>query len=279
LLFAAPVEVSRLSLHGMQSNPCALAVVILSKTLESLMTLHLAHRRSGAFRCWVNRSLLVLVGFVLFLGASSLKAQQQRKQRPANPAFAKVEDNPKLPRVLLLGDSISIGYTVPVREALKGKANVHRAPANCGPTTRGLENIDAWIGDSEWDVIHFNWGLHDLKFIDGKRQVPLEKYKTNLRRLVERLEKTGATLIWCSTTPVPDGVSPPRTNDDVLAYNAAAAAIMKQHDIATDDLYAFAQPQLEKIQRKANVHFSPEGSNVLGKEVARQIQQALSKKN
>jgi lysophospholipase L1-like esterase len=243
------------------------------------MKLHLADRKSDAFRYLIGRSFLVLVGFVLFFGPSPLKSQQPRKTRPANPAFGKVEDNPKLPRVLLLGDSISIGYTVPVRDALTGKANVHRAPANCGPTTRGLENIDAWLGDGDWDVIHFNWGLHDLKFIDGKRQVPLEQYKKNLRKLVERLKKTGATLVWCSTTPVPEGVSPPRTNEDVLAYNAAAAAIMKENDIATDDLYAFSQPRLEKIQRKANVHFSPEGSRVLGKEVARQIQQALTKKN
>jgi len=243
------------------------------------MMLRFIGQHSRDFRCLAGRLFIVLVGFVLLLGSSSLKAQQPRNQRPSNRAFGKVEDDPKLPRVLLLGDSISIGYTVPVREALKGKANVHRAPANCGPTTRGLESIVAWLGDGDWDVIHFNWGLHDLKFIDGKRQVPLEEYKKNLRQLVERLEKTGATLIWCSTTPVPEGVSPPRTNEDVLAYNAAAAAIMKQHDIATDDLYAFARPRLAKIQREANVHFSPEGSRVLGKEVARQIQQALTKKN
>jgi hypothetical protein len=66
-----------------------------------------------------------------------------------------------LPRVLLIGDSISMGYTLDVRELLKGKANVHRIPTNGGPTTNGLKNIKAWLGDSKWDVIHFNWGLHD----------------------------------------------------------------------------------------------------------------------
>ena len=70
--------------------------------------------------------------------------------------FHPVKDDPALPRVLLIGDSISIGYTVPVRAALAGKANVHRPRTNCGPTSRGVENIDAWLGDEQWDVIHFN---------------------------------------------------------------------------------------------------------------------------
>ena len=53
----------------------------------------------------------------------------------------------------------------PTRKALAGKANVHRAPTNCGPTIRGLEGLDQWLGDGRWDVIHFNWGLHDLKYM------------------------------------------------------------------------------------------------------------------
>ena len=207
------------------------------------------------------------------------QAQGAKKpaRRPANPAFAAPKDDPKLPRVLLLGDSISIGYTVPVREALAGKANVHRPKANCGPTSRGVENIDAWLGDGNWDVIHFNWGLHDLKKIDGEHQVPIGEYEKNLAKLVERLEQTGAKLIWCSTTPVPKGCSPPRENEDVLAYNAAAKKIMDARGIAIDDLYAFALPKLDKIQIPANVHFTADGSKVLAEQVARSILEALNK--
>ena len=182
-------------------------------------------------------------------------------------------DNPALPRVLLLGDSISIGYTLPTREALAGKANVHRAPTNCGPTTRGITQLDRWLGDGRWDVIHFNFGLHDLKQIDGKHQVPIDQYERNLREIVARLKKTGARLIWCSTTPVPapgtDG--PPRKSDDVVAYNAAAKKVMDENGIPIDDLYAFALPQLDKIQRPNNVHFTAQGSAVLAQQVAASI--------
>ncbi len=219
-------------------------------------------------------SLLFLAAVAVSANAQQSKAVKpaaKQAKRPANPAFAKVADDPALPRVLLIGDSISIGYTAAVRKELEGKANVHRIPTNGGPTTRGLEQIDSWLGDSKWDVIHFNWGLHDLKFIDGKRQVSLEDYERNLTKLVARLKKTGATLIWCSTTPVPEGTNPPRTDKDVLAYNAVAKKIMEANQIATDDLYAFAAPRLKEIQRPANVHFTPQGSAVLAKQVAKSI--------
>lgn len=62
--------------------------------------------------------------------------------------------------MFLIGDSISVGYTLAVRSELKGKANVHRPPTNCGPTTKGLEQLDAWLAtggkDKKWDVIDFN---------------------------------------------------------------------------------------------------------------------------
>jgi acyl-CoA thioesterase-1 len=225
-------------------------------------------------------ALLAALTLAVFLSATAQSAQEKktpRRKRPPNPAFAPVTDDPALPRVLLIGDSISIGYTVATREALDGKANVHRAPVNCGPTSRGLEGIDAWLGDGRWDVIHFNWGLHDLKRIEGKHQVPIEAYEKNLRRLVGRLKKTGATLIWCSTTPVPEGCTPPRSDEDTLAYNAVAKKIMDEKKIAVNDLYAFALPKLTKIQQPANVHFTREGSAVLAGQVAAAILEALEK--
>lgn len=196
-----------------------------------------------------------------------------------NPAFDKVVDDPALPRVLLIGDSISIGYTVPVREMLKGVANVHRIPENGGPTIRGLENIKTWLGDGKWDVIHFNWGLHDLKYMeDGNHQVPLEQYKKNLTQLVKILKSTPAKLIWCSTTPVPEGdVSPKRVPGDVADYNAAAKQIMAENKIPIDDLYAYALPRLKEIQQPVNVHFTGEGSKTLARQVVKSIKAALDK--
>jgi len=195
-----------------------------------------------------------------------------------NPVFADPEDKPNLPNVLLIGDSISIGYTLPVRELLKGKADVFRIPENGGPTTHGLEKIDVWLGTNKWDVIHFNWGLHDLKFMeDGRRQVGFDEYERNLEKLVERLKQTGAKLIWCSTTPLPPGkLSPLRKPGDDIAYNIVARRIMENHGVAINDLYAFALPRMKEIQQAANVHYTREGSEVLAKAVAFSIRTALS---
>ena len=111
--------------------------------------------------------------------------------------LAPIIDVPGLPRVLLIGDSISLGYTLDVRELLSGKANVHRPPANCGSTAMGVQNLDAWLGDGKWDVIHFNWGLWDInRRVNGKRNVDGEigateqEYAERLEELVVRLKKT-----------------------------------------------------------------------------------------
>ena len=91
---------------------------------------------------------------VILLGLLALPIGAQ-----VNPAYAEIDDTPGLPRVLLIGDSISVGYTLPTRELLDGIANVHRLPENGGPTIRGLEKLESWLGECEWDVIHFNFGL------------------------------------------------------------------------------------------------------------------------
>jgi acyl-CoA thioesterase-1 len=205
-----------------------------------------------------------------------LAAPTTAQDGPTNPAFDPVEDDPSLPRVLLLGDSISIGYTPAVREFLAGKANVHRAMTNCGPTTKGLAELDVWLGDKSWDVIHFNFGLHDLKYMDpsgnlvpvdqGRQQVSLDDYRKNLQELVQRLRATGATLIWASTTPVPMGAQG-RVADDAFLYNAVAAEVMHaggEEPIAINDLHGVAFERLERILQTAKVHFTDEVSRLLG---------------
>ena len=121
------------------------------------------------------RIALTLVFRAAFLASPALAQEPKAKAKKAvpNPAYAPVEDVAGLPRVLIIGDSISIGYHVPLREALKGKANVHRPATNCGPTTRGVEQIEQWLGSDnsekgKWDVIHFNFGLHDVRHFDDQ---------------------------------------------------------------------------------------------------------------
>jgi acyl-CoA thioesterase-1 len=197
----------------------------------------------------------------------------------ANPAMAAVTDNAQLPRVLLIGDSISVGYTLPTRELLAGVANVHRIPENGGPTTNGLAQIDAWLGKEKWDVIHFNWGLHDLKLVaTNQHMVPVAEYEKNLEQLVRRLKQTKAKLVWASITPVPDGkLNPWRDADDEVEYNVAARRVMMKHNVEINYLHTFARERAKHGQIPQNVHFTPEGSKALAGQVAATIRAALAK--
>lgn len=194
-----------------------------------------------------------------------------------DPAFRFVRDDPRLPRVLLMGDSISVYYTPYVREALAGKANVHRIPDNGGDTKSGLKNMDGWLGTSRWDVIHFNFGLHDLKRLtngqydaQGEQVTPPDAYAANLEQITDQLRRTKARLIWASTTPVPEGSAGRRKGDEVI-FNVAAAKVMAKRHVTINDLYSLAEPCLKEMQNPNDVHFRDQGSALLGRRVAEAI--------
>ena len=198
------------------------------------------------------------------LGSFYLPLHKRDKIAGKSNAWDFVKDDPKLPRILLIGDSVSRGYTQPVRAVLAGKANVHRAPANCGATTSGLKNLDAWLGEGKWDVIHFNFGIHD-------RATPAADYAKRLEEIVERLQKTGAKIIWASTTPIPDNPAQKQTAASIVDKNKIAAEIMSKHGIPTDDLFAAITPHLAKLQNPNDVHFNGEGYDFLGAKVSEAI--------
>lgn len=192
---------------------------------------------------------------------------------------------PKLPKVLIIGDSISMGYTKYVQDILKGKAYVQRPTnskgqsINCQGTIYGVKHIDEWISKIKWDIIHFNFGLHDLKHIDPvtgnnsqnpdhPQQANIKTYRKNLTEITKKLIKTKAKLIFATTTPFPEQPSGPfRSADQPEKYNKVALEIMKQYEISINDLYAFALPRLEELQKPQNVHFTIQGSKVLAKKV------------
>jgi lysophospholipase L1-like esterase len=223
---------------------------------------------------------------VILMFAAAAPAAE--KAKASGPAAAPAKADPNLPRVLIIGDSISIGYTDPVRKRLDGKANVFRIPANGSHTGTGLEKLGEWLGKEKWDVIHFNWGLHDIvrwktddkgtKVRDkaaGTLAITPEDYGKNLTELVKRMKATGARLIWASTTPVPDGESG-RVRGDEVKYNAIAEKIMKEQGVAVDDLYTAILPHVQEMAAGAgNVHFNAKGYDFLADRVAESILAAL----
>ncbi len=224
-----------------------------------------------------------LVAFVCLL-TCGLARPQTEEAEAADPAAD------RLPRVLIIGDSISIAYTKPVVTLLEGKADVRRVPTNAGHTGKGLEHLPKWLAvdGGDWDVIHFNWGLHDLCYrnpsaktqgkrdkVKGKITHTPEQYRENLEKIVAILKATDAKLIWASTTPVPEGEAGRKVGDD-LVYNKIAAEVMEENDIPTNDLHALMLPHMKtKTTAPGNVHFTAEGSQILAKQVAEEIEKAL----
>lgn len=205
-----------------------------------------------------------------------------------------LDADPALPNVLILGDSISIGYTLPVRKELSGKANVFRPvnedgtkAENCQGTTLGVQEIDRWLAGQKWDVIQFNWGLHDLKHVrpengrnstsfDDPQQADAETYQKNLTELVAKLKATGAKLVFATTTPFPDSPKgPARLPADAKVYNEIALEIMKANDIQVNDLYKLCESRLDELQHPKNVHFRKTGNTVLSKAVIETVLQTL----
>jgi lysophospholipase L1-like esterase len=192
------------------------------------------------------------------------------------------------PNVLIIGDSISLGYTPGVIALMKDDANVSHNPGNAQHTGTGLQKLDAWLGDTKWDVIHFNWGLWDLCYRDreskvqgrrdkvrGKLTTSLEEYERNLDRLVTRLRKTSAVLIWANTTLVPEGEAGRKRGDDLI-YNAVAARVMKKHAVVFDDLNTLTRTFApEQFTKPGDVHYTPEGYQQIANQVADSIRAAL----
>jgi acyl-CoA thioesterase-1 len=190
-------------------------------------------------------------------------------------------NEPGLPNLLVLGDSIAGQYSTFLREKLLHRANVRVGgtaydahPDWAAVVRREVTEREAEIGRS-FDLIQFNWGLHALKWAQGTdysmrfkegytRCVPLERYGAELEKLILELKRTGRRLVWATTTPPNNGSEP----DDAIAYNAVALAIIQRHGIAVNDLHAFVVQHRLPQNEPRNCHFPRSSSERLGHRVA-----------
>jgi acyl-CoA thioesterase-1 len=202
----------------------------------------------------------------------------------------KVQDDPSLPRALVIGDSISEHFHPHLAAALRGKVNIHRIPVNAWRSTFGVAQIHRWLGPywikgHHWDAIQFNYGLHDLRgtrWIAGgsrhvwtdKPRVPLWQYRKNLEYIISQLKRTGARLIWATITPVTYD-SRGRKKGDEAAYNKVALKIMKKHGIQINGLWQACQGNFPGKWGNDPIHPGGEGPEVLGRLTARSILKTL----
>jgi lysophospholipase L1-like esterase/dienelactone hydrolase len=195
---------------------------------------------------------------------------------------------PELPKVLLMGDSIRLGYAPGVAKKLEGIAEIVSPKENGGDTANTLKLLDQWLEAGKPVVVHFNCGLHDLKFAkkDKKHQVPLEEYEKNLKAIVERLRKATPHIVFATTTPIIDDRHATRKADfdrfdkDVKAYNERAVKVMLELGVPVDDLNRIVQDgDPSEMLGKDGTHYTKEGSERLAAGVADCVRRQLRLKN
>lgn len=191
---------------------------------------------------------------------------------------------PQLPTVVLVGDSIRLGYAPLVAKRLAGKARIVSPAPNGGDSANVLANLDQWVTREKPLLVHLNCGLHDLKLDKktGRHQVELSQYEPNLREIVRRVRAGGSTLVFANTTPIVDarharrGAGFDRTEADVQRYNAAAERVMREQDVTVHDLHWLVQRRAAgKLLGGDGTHFTPAANEVLADAVADCINRQL----
>ena len=189
-----------------------------------------------------------------------------------------------LPLIVLIGDSIRMGYQDHVVSQLAGRAEVWAPEPNGGDSRNVLAHLDQWALSRQPDIVHVNCGLHDLKRAFGaESEVSLAEYERNVRQILQRLQRElNGAVVWAATTPVDEtwhhqNKGFDRLEADVEAYNAAARAVAEDLGVPIDDLFAVVQREGKtRLLTQDGVHFTTEGSQLLGRAVAECIWEHLS---
>ena len=177
-----------------------------------------------------------------------------------------------------------MGYQDHVISQLEGRAEVWAPEQNGGDSRNVLAHLDQWVLARQPDLVHVNCGLHDLKRTFGaESEVPLAEYEGNVRQILQRLQRElNGAVVWAITTPVDEtwhhqNKGFDRLEADVEAYNAAARAVAEDLGVPIDDLFAVVQREGKaRLLTQDGVHFTAEGSQLLGRVVAECIWGHLS---
>ena len=210
----------------------------------------------------------------------------------------------ELPNVLILGDSISIGYTPYVKAKLEGVANVSRPACNCGPSQFYLANMKDWVGTNHWDVIHVNFGIWDNHYLKGpsdgmglywgrevtnslpalakgtairdlgfRIRTPASEYVRNLRTILGFLKTHADKVVFGLTTPLQGWQGDDRLGR-IRVYNELAEDVCSELGVGVADLYSVAERNLDK--QTDGCHFNGEGYALLADAVVRAIRRQVT---
>ena len=199
--------------------------------------------------------------------------------------------------LLLLGDSIRVGYCGIVQEMLDGKANVFFPEENCRFAQYTLRELQRWVAKfPEIDVVHWNNGLWDCIHMsvaggddgeaagvtmkpanvlanyryDEEALTPPDIYEYMLNRVVIRIKQLcpQAEIVFATSTPVveEEATTIYRSNAEIDLYNDIARKVMKKHNVRVNELGEFAKT-LPAEDRRDWVHYNEDGCRKLAGEI------------
>ena len=177
-------------------------------------------------------------------------------------------------KVMLIGDSIRLGYQAKVTELLAGKATVAGPGENCRFSAYTLFNLAAWVPDDDYDVIQWNNGQWDTAHMpDGLIHTSLPNYLELQERIARILLKKTKRLVFATTTPVwpeffTSAARNPRRNEDITAYNRAATDLLSPLGVEINDLYPCVAEDIKRYISSDMVHLTQAGNELCAGRIA-----------
>ncbi|MBQ9976990.1 MAG: hypothetical protein IJP21_00175 [Clostridia bacterium] len=171
--------------------------------------------------------------------------------------------------VLLIGDSIRMGYDKAVKKTLEGKANVYFPAENCrfaSYVLRYIHEYGSLVKDGDVDVIHWNAGLWDcLRLFEEEPHTPIDVYAYYIDRICVRIKKAfpNAKVIFATSTSVQSEKMQKdfkRYNEEIEKYNEAAVQVVKKHGFAVNDLYAVSVDLPDDAHSDPVHYYTPMGT-------------------
>lgn len=219
----------------------------------------------GRLQKRVVLSILLLLG-ILFSPVTTLA----REGTEWFTAYWYNANDSKLPRVLLIGDSIVRGYEAKVRNGLAGEAYIAFCATSKGADDPSyLKELAYVLGEYKYDVIHFNNGLHSLS-------ANPEKWKAGLCAALGLIQEkgNGAKIIWASSTPLKDVAA----TESVKRLNAIAAEVMSENHIPVNDLFKLMDPMNRSTYWVDTFHFNAAATDLQANQVVKNIRETLGSK-
>ena len=151
--------------------------------------------------------------------------------------------------VLLIGDSIRMGYDKAVKKTLEGKADVYFPQENCrfaSYVLRYIHEYKSLVESGDVDVLHWNAGLWDcLRLFGEEPHTPIDVYAYYIDRICVRIKKffPESKVIFATSTGVQSEKMSDnfkRYNEEIEKYNEAAVNVVKKYGFEINDLYAIS---------------------------------------